>query len=284
MPRRTNGLSRRQFMRRTLGSGAAISLGSKLAGSAASPETKEDGRIIIHVAAPAGPAPYGAPAELSVPFAPRHLLDAAKMIVLAPSGGPVLAQFRPSILWPDGSVRWLAVVFEPEFGPGDYVLKTGTPRTGPDLVRTEDGLVRLDSGEIVFTVSRTDGMLEMFAAYGAGGEVTPILQGGAVGDLFLTRHDDKVFRASLGSKERKVIIEEKGPVRASLRLEGPCRSEDGEPLFNSIIRCVVYRGRPELFLTVTWINTTDRPSEQVRDIRLHFPFDFAPERLVIGCD
>ena len=271
-------------MRGTLGSGAAISLGSRLAGSATSPEAIEDGRIIIHVGAGAGPAPYGAPAELSVPFAPGRLLDAAKLVVLAPSGEPVLAQFRPSLLWPDGSVRWLAVIFEPVSGPGDYVLKTGGPRTGPDLVRVEDDRVHLDSGEIILTVSKTGGVLEVLAAYSAKGEVTPVLQGGPVGDVLLARHDGKVFHASLGSKERKVIIEEKGPVRASVRLECPCSSEEGEHLFNSIIRCVVYRGRPELFLTATWINATDRPSEQVRDIRLRFPFDFAPERLVIGCE
>lgn len=271
-------------MRRTLGSGAAISLGSRLAGPGTSLEAPEDGRIIIHVGAPAGPPPYGAPVELSVPFAPGSLVDAAKLVVLAPSGDPVLAQFQPALLWPDGSVRWLAVVFEPESGPGDYALKNGDPRPGPDLVRIENGRVRLDSGEMVLTLSQAGSGLEMLGAPSPGGEAVPILQGGAVGDVCLTRHDGKVFRLSLGSKERKLIIEEKGPVRASLRLEGPCCAEDGERLFDSIVRCVAYRGRPELSLTVTWINTTSQPSEQLRDIRLHFPFDFAPERLVIGCD
>ncbi len=284
MPRRTNGLSRRQFMRRTLGSGAAISLGGRLAGSGPSGETSEDGRIEIHAGAPAGPAPYGAPAELSVPFAPGHLPDAGKLTILAPSGKPVLAQFRPALSWPDGSIRWLVVAFEPEAGPGDYILKPGDPCPGPELVRTENGRVRLDTGEMVLTLSDSGAGLEVLAAPNASGEIVPIMRGGAVGDLLLTRHDGKIFRASLGAEEGKLIVEEKGPVRGSVRLERPCRAEDGEHLFDSIIRCVVYRGRPELFLTVTWIDATDRASQQVRDIRLHFPFDFEPQRLVIGCD
>ena len=271
-------------MRRTLGSGAAISLNPALASGTVRLETSGDERIVIHAAAPAGLAPYGAPVELCVPFAPQRLRDAAKLAVVAPSGDPVLAQFRPALLWPDGSVRWLAVVFEPEAGPGDYVLRTGGARQGSDLLRIENGRVRLDSGELILTFSELGGGLEVVAAPGPRGEAVPILQGGEVGDIMLTRHDGKVFRAALGAKERRLIVEERGPVRASLRLEGPCCSEDGERLFDSLIRCVVYRGRPELYLTVTWINATDRPSEQVRDIRLRFPFDFAPERLAIGCE
>lgn len=283
MARGAKSLSRRQFMRRTLGSGAAISLGPRLAGGSTSPEAPEAGRIIMHVGASAGPPPYGAPAELGVPFARGRLFDATRLVVLAPSGAPVLAQFRPALSWPDGSVRWLNVVFEPESGPGDYVLTVGEPRSGPELIRTENGRIHLDTCELLLTLSDSGGGLEMLGAPDASGTLTPLLQGGAVGDLVLTRHDGKLFRASFGSKERKLIIEEKGPVRASVRLEGPCCTDDGERLFDSILRCVVYHGRAELSLTVTWINTTARPSEQVRDIRVPFPFVFTPERLVIGC-
>jgi hypothetical protein len=88
----------------------------------------------------------------------------------------------------------------------------------------------------------------------------------------------------LAGDSGQVHIEERGPVRGCIRQEGECRADDGQKLFNYIIRWTVYRGRPEVSASVTWINTTDRLSEQVRDIRMVFPFDFQPRRLVIGCE
>jgi hypothetical protein len=151
-------------------------------------------------------------------------------------------------------------------------------------MRSSAAEIVLDSDRVLVRIPRKGPRwLEAIEARPSGGAPQTVVKGERPVDLVLTRHDGKVFRASLAGDSRRVVIEERGPVRASVRLEGKCRSEDGEGLFDTIIRLRVYRGRPEIFVAVTWINATDRPSEQVRDIRIEFPFKFEPERLVIGC-
>lgn len=280
--------TRRDFLERSVGAGMTLGAGSLMpAAEVAAGEVKSGDRdqIIIHVSAPAGPAPLGAPGETSVPFARGRLRDTSKWGVFSAKGKAVAAQMRPGLTWPDGSVRWLSVVFEPDAGPGDYVLREGGQVSMPDLAREENGQLIADSGKAYIRINPSgDGWIQEIGAPGPDGSKRAVLQGAEVGDLVVTRHDGRKFQASQADQSRVVVVEERGPVRASIRISGKCRATDGERLFDYIARWRVYRGREELHLGLTWINATDNPSEQVRDIRVMFPFRFQGERLVFGCE
>ena len=283
---RTRGISRRGFFRESLGAGVAASLGAVLppaTASAITADSSSQGGIVIHVASPAGPAPLGAPVETSVPFARGALRSPDKLAVVGPDGKPVLAQMRAGWNWPDGTIRWLIVLFEASAGPGAYTLEPGDVTAAPPLVTEHDGEIVANSGEVAITFSQpAGGLFQSIAAPGSDGHLKPVVMGGA--DLVLTRHDGVTFHASLSGNSLQTHIEERGPVRARLRQEGECHAANGEKLLDYILRWTVYRGRPEVLALVTWINATDRPSEQVRDIRLVLPFDFEADRVVIGCE
>ena len=285
---RSNKLSRREFFSGSLGTGAILSLDPLVPVRATSDlhvAACESWSVVIHVPAPAGPPPLGAPVETSVPFARGRLEHPENLAVYSPAGKAVIAQFRPALSWPDGTVRWLAVAFEAAAGPGDYALREGQTPQASDLVRDDGERIVIDSGEISLTIAKAGGSwLTSLAAADTRGQPQTVVLGPSAGDLVLIRHDGKVFRASLAGKSRRVIVEERGPVRAQVRIEGECRAQDNEALFDFVIRCTAFRARPEIHLEVTWINTTDNPSEQVKDIRVVFPFHFEPERLVIGCE
>jgi hypothetical protein len=280
-------LSRRDFFSGTLGTGAAVSLYSLLPSRATSrpaPEEITGDAIVIHVPSPASPPPLGAPVETSVPFMRGRLLRPERLAIHSPDGKPVLAQFRSAMSWPDGSVRWLAVAFEADAGSGDYVLREGESPRAPDLVSERDGRTVIDTGGLTLSLSPSGtGWMEMLAAPDADGVAQPVVTGASAADLVLVRHDGKQFHASLDGSTRRVSVEERGPVRACVQIEGQCRAQDGEGLFNYLVRCTAFWGRSEVRLEVTWVNATDSPSEQLRDIRMVFPFEFDPERLVIGC-
>ncbi len=275
--------TRRGFLGRTVGAGVALSVGPVMASGSVAAEPGKEG-IRIHVSGAAGPAPLGAPVETSVPFGRGKVRDISKWAVYTAEGKAVLSQKRAGMKWPDGSVRWLSVVFEAEAGPGEYLLREGEDVSGPELVREENGQVVMGSGEVELRLARQGGggWLEAISAPGGDGKMVAVVKCGS--DLVLTRHDGRKFRAMLEGESREVEIEERGPVRASVRVEGKCRGEDGEGLFDYIARWRVYRGRGEVYLTLTWINGTEKRSEQVRDIRLKFPYEFEPERLVFGCE
>ena len=284
----SKNLSRRDFFSGTIGTGAALSLSSLLPAHE-NPEPSHEAitgeGIVIHVSAPAGPPPLGAPVETSVPFARGRLRLPEKLAVYSPDGKPVLAQFRSALNWPDGSVRWLAVVLAASAGLGGYVLRRGETPPATDLVDNKSDNVVISTGALTLEVSSSGkGWMDILSAPDADGTPQPVVKGAFSGDLVLTRHDGKEFRASLDGDTRRVVVEERGPLRACVRIEGQCRAQDGEGLFHYTIRCTAFRGRSELHLAVTWINTTDNPSEQLKDIRMVFPFDFEPDRLVIGCE
>ncbi len=264
-----------EFSRRALLTGATALPYATLEGQSAD-------RIVVHVADPAGPAPAGAPVETAIPFARGKLRWPGRYAVLSPRGTSVPAQMRPSSYWGDGSVRWLFVVFEPETGPGAYMLAEDAGRTSSDLVQEDDGFLQLDSG-VARVRLRRDGWVEEISAPGPGGSALPIVRGAAACDLVITHRNGTVFRSS-ASAGRRLTIDERGPVRATVRMDGRCRSESGRDFFDYILRWTVYRGRPEVFVSVTWINTTPNVAEQVRDIRLLLPLEWQPERLVFGCE
>jgi hypothetical protein len=87
---KTVSLSRRDLFSGALEAGAALSLCSALPAPAAQPYSA----IVIHVAAPAGPPPLGAPVETSIPYARGRLTHTDGLAIHSPEGKPVLAQFR----------------------------------------------------------------------------------------------------------------------------------------------------------------------------------------------
>ena len=205
-----------------------------------------------------------------------------ELAVYSSDGKPALSQFRSALNWPDGSARWLAVVFEATAGPGEYVLRKGETPQAPDLVNEKAGRIVVSTGALTLGISSSGtGWMEMLTAPAPNGTTPAVVKGPSSGDLVLTRHDGKEFRASLDGSTRSVVVEERGPVRACVRIEGQCRAQDGEGLFRYLVRCTAFRERSEVHLGVTWINSTDSPSEQLRDIRIAFPSEFEPERLVI---
>lgn len=242
--------------------------------------------VRITVAAPAGPAPLGAPVETSVPFAAGELPEPEGLAVLAPSGQPALAQTRPALRWPDGSVRWLHLCFEPSEGPGEYTLAPGAGPAADPILRAEGQLLVLDTGALTLRLpaSGPGWMGSLFAA-GPEGELPGVLlEGEGACDLVATRHDGTVFRSSLAGETHRAIIEETGPVRASVRFEGKLRSAAGEEHFDYIVRLQAWRGRPELTLSITWLNLTPNLAELVRDLRLDLSLSFVADRVVIGCE
>ena len=284
---RRGAISRRGFFRQSLGTGVAASLGAILPPASASPPPANSAPsrfgIEIQVASPAGPAPLGAPVETSVPFRQGELCSPEKLAVVGPDGKAVLAQMRSGLNWPDGTVRWLIVVFEASAGPGVYSLEAGEPPIAPPLVAELEGQIVANTGEVAITISATgDSLFKGIAAAHLDGQFASVLTGKA--DLVLTRHDGVTFHAALTGKSGSVHVEERGPVRARISEEGECYAANGEKLFKYILRWTVYRGRAEVCVSVTWINTTDRLSEQLRDVRMTLPFDFQPGRVVIGCE
>ena len=235
---------------------------------------------------PGGPPPHGAPVEVSVPFAqgklPVERID--ELTVAGSDGAAVPTQTRVVWRWPDGSVRWLFVTFDAVGGGGQYALVRGErPKLEP-ILREENGAILVDTGAVFLRVAKGGpGWFESIGARDAEGNLVDVVRGSASADMAITSADGTTFSSRL-AKDQRITVEDNGAVCARVRLEGTCMSEEGRPLFDTIVRWQAFRGRSQLIGTVTWVNATGSSGERVRDMRIAFPYAFEPKRIVVGCD
>jgi len=206
-------------------------------------------------------------------------------MVTTSTGEPVIAQIRAAQRWADGSIRWLHLLFEAQKGPGDYLLKPGQQKEAPNLLNASEARIVVDTGRVSLIFPQSEGtVVKGVSAQAADGKSVEIISENPALDLIMIRQDGKVFKAAVSDNSRRLVVEERGPVRASVRCEGKLRSADGETLFDYIWRWQAYRDRGEIVAALTWINAVDTPGVLVKDIRITLPFQFPPTRLVFGCE
>lgn len=129
-------------------------------------------------------------------------------------------QSWPLAYWPDGSLKWTAHAVAGGVPAGKLRLEPGKPSPGGVTVRPSATQIVVSAGDLVWTVPTRGEALIAEAA--RAGRVTmknlrlvALRQDGAEPEL-----DGKLARQSFGSQVNKVTVEQQGPVRAVLKLDG----------------------------------------------------------------
>lgn len=158
------------------------------------------------------------PVRLGVPF-PRGVLAEVSGCWLAGQGGdPLPHQCRALARWPDRSVKWLLVDALISMDPDqrfEAVLRRGPPNEGhPSPMMTLEGTdasVMIDTGTAEFRIDA-----------GSGGGLASVRLGGA--ELAGGRRGGMRLRTADGvdhlARTRRIEIEETGPVRSTVCIEG----------------------------------------------------------------
>jgi len=167
--------------------------------------------------------------------------DASTWRFLSSSGAPLPAQFRVLARWKqDGSIKAAHVIAEAD-GSKEWVLEYNSKKAAPAIENPK----RLK------------------------GAVT-------VGKMFfITSLDGREF--SNAERPASVRIEENGPIRAVIRVEGAHESAAGGQLLSYVARQHSYRCPYLKRIEYTWINTNASPSVAVSSIAMKVPLD--PKRI-----
>lgn len=222
-------------------------------------------RITVAMLEEAGVARRGSPVGFGFPLPQGGVFDLGNVRLLAPSGKEVPAQFTATVFWPDGSLKWVLIDFAAplaahqvanytvEFGNDvrrravdsplkiDEQAETITVVTGPlkaEVSKVHFNLLRgvwLDTkGESRF---ETAGRSAAFAPEG----------------MRLVDERGKVFTTSAREPE-SVRIEEQGPQKVVVRVEGAYAAEDGSTYMRYIARLVFRAGSPRVGIVYTHVN------------------------------
>ncbi|GAA5068944.1 hypothetical protein HNP84_009033 [Thermocatellispora tengchongensis] len=139
------------------------------------------------------------------------------------AGQQVPVQSWATAYWPDGSLKWTAHAIGPEVAPAEqYVLTSGQPAAPAAAVTVKDGRdeVEVSTGVITCRIPKKGDRL-----------VRAILRGDVEiardGELICLRQDEpdddeggSGKREKFSGRTEKVTVEQSGPVRAVVRIEG----------------------------------------------------------------
>lgn len=236
-------LSRREFVRKTTLAAAAAQLATRLRAAESAP-----------AAAPAPLDPNalrwlegGTPALLpgatwGMPWPRgRHARGTTFALRTLSGDNAVPVQSWPLATWPDGSLKWTAHAIPADAPPAaDYEIEAGAP-TAPDrpVTVTEAGdTITVDTGVIRAVLNRSGGTLIQSVHRGD----REIARAGRLVCRLEDRSDPAVRRDEAFAGEIKAVtVEQAGPVRAVVKLEGRHAGRDRRWL-PFIVRLYFYAG------------------------------------------
>jgi hypothetical protein len=214
------------------------------------------------VARPASPVSFGFPCPQGGVFslANIRLLDA--------TGKGIPAQFTITAFWPDGSLKWVLVDFVTALKPSEnktVIVELGSrvkraAAKSPLQVRDEPGQTTLLTGSLRHVINK-----QRFS----------LLDPGQPG-MVLRDEQGQEF-TSAGVPPDRVVIEQQGPVKAVVRVEGRYATASGATYLRYIARLTFWAGSPRV--GVAWTTVNDYLKTEFTDITsLSLPLTIADPR------
>jgi hypothetical protein len=221
------------------------------------------------------PAPVATGVSWGVPW-PKGTVKRDQQFVLKSASGQALpVQSWSLAYWPDGSLKWsgFATVAGPE-ASGPFTLAEGTPAEAAAArvrVRQSDTGVEVDTGRLTARVTNWGGALIEALAIGGrevarSGRLVCILQDGPDGAV-----EESPRREKYVGRTTRVTVEQAGPVRAVLKLEGKHKAAgSSREWLPFVVRLYFYAGQESVRLVHTVIYDGDDQRDFIRGLGLEF--------------
>lgn len=222
--------------------------------------------------------PADAPVGLTwgIPWMEGELLREDSLALIDIGRGEAAAiQSWPTAFWPNGSIKWsahAAVSLDSASPEGYMVVKSeGAAASKKVIVQESEQSIVLDTGVIVCTVNKQgDTIIGSIFRDGAqvcnGGTLISIKE--SISHLSGER---AIREESFKSRIHKAVVEQSGPVRAVVRLEGKHRSESGKREWLPFsLRLYFYAGLESVRIVHTFHYDGNSSSDFIKALGLSF--------------
>lgn len=258
-------------------------------------------RVPLSVRESTSVARWAWPVSSGVPLPPRSLADPQRCRVLDASGNPIPAQFTPLAYYPDGVfVKWLLVDFLTNTQPYETASYTLVCNVDPLLVEETVRIkaaeapsgdlpmlgevslpVEVDTGPLQVTLGR-DGFAP-FAEVMVNGMYMADADGRACG--FEVTDGDGITYSSALCPPDQVLVEDSGPIRATLCIKGKLASETGNTYMRYLCRLHFYVGQPYVRVVFSLDNDVTEPVMSVlRRASVRVPAELGGSKVSYGVD
>jgi hypothetical protein len=187
-------------------------------------------------------------------------------------GAAVPVQSWPLAYWPDGSLKWSAHALPADAPRTDsYVLHAGVPAKPAHevTVREGSGSIEVDTGVVSCTIGKRGSAL-IRSISRSGTQLVKQVE--LVNLRQRTPPDDEtavIRRERLVSRIREVEVEQRGPVRAVVRLEG-VHAGPGRDWLPFTVRLYFYAGAEYVRMMHTFVFDSDGSDEFVAGLGVRF--------------
>ena len=285
----SNTLERRQFLKlASLLTGGVAVLADVLPGRVVAAESSASGQAAATAGETALHWLEGAPASFTgatwgVPWPQGRVPGNAAFELRGAAGAgesvkPV--QSWPLAYWPDGTLKWSAHALPPDAGGGKpeagYTLHpligAEAPAVGPSgaaLARDNASGIDIDTGVLQCSLPRSGAVL--VTSMKRSGK--PLLRDGRLVLLVDDAIDDESASATRRSYDGaidQVTLEQNGPLRAVVRVDGSHRHADGARLLPFVVRLYFYKNSDTVRIVHTLVYDADPAKAYIRGVGLRF--------------
>lgn len=218
--------------------------------------------------APPGTLPAGA--TLGAPLPRGAVTDLTELGIRDDDDRPVPAQLWPLATWPDGSVKWTGVALSSTSEPSSgYRVVAGAhqePDQAVQVTETGDAVV-LDTGQVRLVVPRAGEALVREIAVGG---VVVGRDGRLLSSVQRQPEPNHAAREHGVGEVESVEVEQTGPVRAVVRLEGRHRLEGGRRWLPFTVRLIAIAGSATVRLVHSFVWDGDADQDFLSSLGLRF--------------
>ena len=217
-----------------------------------------------------------APAGVSwgVPWPRGAVSPQTSFDLTAPDGKSIPIQTWPLAYWPDGSLKWTgnAASFPGDTaGPLTLTIGPAAPVAAPLAILEDEKSIAISSGTMTWRIPKTGRYL-----------VDSISMAGRVvatqGELVCMLEDRSEFQTKrilreedFSSQISSVKLEQAGPLRAVVKIDGMHRSQDSDRAFLPFtIRLYFYAGQDSVRMVHTFIFDGDQDKDFIRGLGVRF--------------
>ncbi len=222
------------------------------------------------------PAPVASGVSWGVPWPKGAVTKEQRFALTSDQGAALPLQTWALAYWPDGSVKWSGVATVADARAKGFRLQavaaepTGAPADRVEVATTAE-TITVRTGKLALTVPRQGTrLIESIAIDGRevarDGQVVCVLQSGP-GDAA----DEVRPRERFTTQLERVTVEQAGPVRAVLKLEGKHRgARSGRAWLPFVVRLYVTAGSEAVRAVHTFVFDGDQEQDFIRGLGLAF--------------
>jgi hypothetical protein len=208
-----------------------------------------------------------------VPWPKGTVFKAAGFVLQDAKGENIDVQSWPTAWWPDGSLKWSAHAIGAHTGLSDTLkLQSGKPVIPKKQIRLQEegNTIEVDTGIIQCVIHKEGSTL--VRSLMRNGKITA--QDGRL-VLLVQDHAEAEPGIPLNSEQYtshidKATVEQKGPVRVVVKIEGTHAHANGRQWLPFVLRLYLYEGSESIRIMHTMIYDGDEHKDFIRGIGIRF--------------